>query len=97
MMEWLNDRSTYVTGHSTPAGQFNRGIPRLFLVKGDTAASKLNRHALDSELTKGMRADLLLRPCEVLSGVPNPTILEVAHNALRSFLQHRHMLVGGLA
>ena len=40
---------------------------------------------------------LLLRPCEVLSGVPNPTILEVAHNALRSFLQHRHMLVGGLA
>jgi nucleotide-binding universal stress UspA family protein len=40
---------------------------------------------------------LLLRPCEVLSGVSNPTVLEVAHNPLRGFLQHRHMLVGGLA
>jgi hypothetical protein len=41
--------------------------------------------------------DLLLRPYEVLSCVANPAILEVAHNSLRSFLQHRHMLVGGLA
>ena len=69
MMEWLNDRSTYVTGHSTPAGQFNRGIPRLFLVKGDTAASKLNRHALDSELTEGMRADLPA-PAQPVNSLP---------------------------
>ena len=40
---------------------------------------------------------LLLRPCEVSSRIANPTILEVAHNALRVLLQHRHVLVGGLA
>ena len=70
MMEWLNDRYTYVTGHSTPAGQFHRRIPRLFLVKGDTADSKLNRHALDSELTKGMRADLLSQQASLLIFMP---------------------------
>ena len=40
------------------------------------------------------QSELLLRPCEVLSGISNPTVLEVAHNSLRGFLQHRHMLVG---
>ena len=40
---------------------------------------------------------LLLRPCEVLSRIANSPILEAAHNALRVLLQHRPMLVGGLA
>ena len=40
---------------------------------------------------------LLIRPCEVLSRIANPTILEVANNALRVLLQHRHMIVRGLA
>lgn len=37
---------------------------------------------------------LLLRPCEVLSGVANATILEVAHNSLGILFQHRHVIVG---
>lgn len=42
-------------------------------------------------------ARLLIRPCEVLSCVANPAILEVANNTLRVLLQHRHMIVRGLA
>ena len=42
-------------------------------------------------------ADLLIRPCEVLSRVANATILKVANNALGVLLQHRHMSVRGLA
>lgn len=63
-------RCPYVTDHSTQAGQFNRQTPRLFLVKGDKAASKLNRHALDSELTEGMRASLLSQPASLLLFMP---------------------------
>ena len=40
---------------------------------------------------------LLIRPCEVLSRVANVTILEVANNALRVLLQHRHVIIGSLA
>ena len=40
---------------------------------------------------------LLLRPCEVLSGISNPTVLEVANNPLGCFLQYGHMLVGSFA
>ena len=40
---------------------------------------------------------LLIRPCKVLSGVANTAILEVAHNALRVLLQHRHMVIRSLA
>ena len=42
-------------------------------------------------------AALLIRPCEVLSRVANVTILEVANNALRVLLQHRHVIIGSLA
>lgn len=42
-------------------------------------------------------ASLLIRPCEVLSRVANVTILEVANNALRVLLQHRHVIIGSLA
>jgi ATP-dependent DNA helicase RecG len=48
-------------------------------------------------ISRASNFGLLLRPSKVLSGISNPAILEVAHNSLRSFLQHRHMLVGGLA
>ena len=48
-------------------------------------------------LKAGDLLSLLLRPCKVLSGIANPTVLEVAHNSLRCFLQHRHMLLGSLA
>ena len=41
--------------------------------------------------------ELLIRPCEVLSRVANVTILEVANNALRVLLQHRHVIIGSLA
>lgn len=41
--------------------------------------------------------NLLIRPCEVLSRVANVTILEVANNALRVLLQHRHVIIGSLA
>ena len=40
---------------------------------------------------------LLLRPDEVLSGILNTPILEVAHNALRILLQHHHMSAGCVA
>ena len=40
---------------------------------------------------------LLIWPCEVLSRVANVTILEVANNALRVLLQHRHVIIGSLA
>ena len=43
------------------------------------------------------RLALLIRPCEVLSRVANVTILEVANNALRVLLQHRHVIIGSLA
>jgi hypothetical protein len=39
----------------------------------------------------------LLRPDEVLSGILNTPILEVAHNALRILLQHHHMSAGCVA
>ena len=37
---------------------------------------------------------LLLRPCEVLSRIANPAILEVTHHAMRILLQHRHVVIG---
>ena len=39
---------------------------------------------------------LLLRPCEVLSGIVNPPVLEVGHNALGGLLQPRHVVGGRL-
>ena len=45
----------------------------------------------------GRDASILIRPCEVLSRVANVTILEVANNALRVLLQHRHVIIGSLA
>lgn len=39
---------------------------------------------------------LLIRPYEVLSRIANVKVLEVAHDALRVLLQHRHVLVGRL-
>ena len=45
----------------------------------------------------GFVVALLIRPCEVLSRVANVTILEVANNALRVLLQHRHVIIGSLA
>jgi transposase len=60
----------------------------------NSASSKLARIPGIGPITASA---LLLRPFEVSSRIANPTILEVAHNALRVLLQHRHMLVGGLA
>ena len=40
---------------------------------------------------------LLLRPCEVSSGIANASVLEVAHHTQRVFLQHRHVVVRGFA
>lgn len=48
-------------------------------------------------IRQGHRPQLLIRPCEVLSRVANVTILEVANNALRVLLQHRHVIIGSLA
>ena len=45
----------------------------------------------------GFAGLVLIRPCEVLSRVANVTILEVANNALRVLLQHRHVIIGSLA
>ena len=50
----------------------------------------INGHSLSD-------ANILIRPCEVLSRVANVTILEVANNALRVLLQHRHVIIGSLA
>jgi uncharacterized peroxidase-related enzyme len=46
---------------------------------------------------RGKNPLILIRPCEVLSRVANVTILEVANNALRVLLQHRHVIIGSLA
>ncbi len=40
---------------------------------------------------------LLLRPCEVSSGIANASVLEVAHHTQRVLLQHRHVVVRGFA
>ena len=50
-----------------------------------------------SKLEATLQEMLLIRPCEVLSRVANVTILEVANNALRVLLQHRHVIIGSLA
>ena len=41
-------------------------------------------------------AQLLIRPCEVLSCITNATILKLAHHPLRVLLEHGHMVVGRL-
>ena len=46
--------------------------------------------------TESLVPYLLIRPYEVLSRIANVTVLEVAHDALRVLLQHRHVLVGRL-
>jgi hypothetical protein len=56
-----------------------------------------NAQALIDRLVITGLSALLLRPCEVLSRIANPAILEVAHNAFRVLLQHRHVIVGSLA
>ena len=45
----------------------------------------------------GVPVYLLLRPDEVLSGILDAPVLEVAHDALRVLLQHRHMGAGCVA
>ena len=42
-------------------------------------------------------AVLLLRPDEVLSGIPDALVVEVADNALGVLLQPHHVRVGGFA
>ena len=44
---------------------------------------------------KSWKKDLLLRPREVSSRIAPSAILEVANDALRSLLKHRHVFVGG--
>ena len=39
---------------------------------------------------------LLLRPDEVLSGIPDAPVLEVAYNALGILFQPHHVRIGGL-
>ena len=68
-----------------------------------TASSSDQRRGADNFLQASQSQDvgsqiqsagsvrLLLRPCEVLSGIANPAILEVAQNALRGLLQHGHV------
>jgi hypothetical protein len=58
-------------------------------VSYDSGLAKLARERLTY--------NLLRRPCEVLSGILNPAILEVAHHSPRGFLQNRHVLVSGFA
>ena len=41
-------------------------------------------------------SSLLLRPDEVLSGIPDALVLEVAYNALGILFQPHHMRIGGL-
>jgi hypothetical protein len=65
----------------------------------NVAAIELHHLIMIIEYKKSLKPDrnalmLLLRPCEVLSSIAHPPILEVAHNALRVLLQHRHVLVG---
>ncbi len=42
------------------------------------------------------RTCLLLRPDEVLSGIPDAPVLEVAYNALGILFQPHHVRIGGL-
>lgn len=41
-------------------------------------------------------SSLLLRPDEILSGIPDALVLEVAYNALGILFQPHHMRIGGL-
>jgi DNA invertase Pin-like site-specific DNA recombinase len=70
--------------------EFERSLIRERSIAGQLAAIKNGRWP-------GRPKVLLLRPCEVLSRIANPAILEVAHNAFRVLLQHRHVIVGSLA
>lgn len=62
------------------------------LAKEQSSAGGVETSQLKAEVSR-----LLIRPCEVLSRVANVTILEVANNALRVLLQHRHVIIGSLA
>ena len=55
------------------------------------------QHLAVAGVAEHAQSQLLIRPCEVLSRVANVTILEVANNALRVLLQHRHVIIGSLA
>jgi len=50
-----------------------------------------------SKLSAGIFAYLLLRPDEVLSGIPDAPVLEIADNAFGILFQAHHVGVGGLA
>ena len=69
----------------------------------DSTSGTLNSNfgRLEGVVVDGFFSDgslnLLIQPCEVLSRVANVTILEVANNALRVLLQHRHVIIGSLA
>ena len=65
--------------------------------KHEIRIASMFKQAPDEFLRMIVVHKLLIRPCEVLSRVANVTILEVANNALRVLLQHRHVIIGSLA
>ena len=91
--QWL-ERAATATGTYPASSAFPANLKK---VPGDryeiTLASPTGGVAADL----GRTYTLLIRPCEVLSRVANVTILEVANNALRVLLQHRHVIIGSLA
>jgi len=66
-------------------------------VDGKTVRGSGDGKARPIHLVSAFATDLLLRPDEVLSGILDAPVLEVAHDALRVLLQHRHVIIGSLA
>ena len=72
-------------------------------VRAELGRIAVNRHLTQQQhqrlnqehdsLAAALSAALLIRPHEVLSCIAHAAILKVAHDPLRGFVQHRHMLV----
>ena len=72
------------------------GVGSLIRHKSEQLGSR-PKSAPDASNEEVLNELLLLRPDEVSSCIAHPTVLEVANNPLRSFVQHRHVFVGRLA
>ena len=102
---WLGlTLSQYSSGGKPKLGRTTRrgdDYLRTLLLQGAKsvlAATLRQARATPDTLTRLQQriVSLLLRPCEVLSGIANAAVPEVAHHTLGVLFQHRHVVVSRL-